>query len=673
MTQPAVVFLDSDTSEWTTEFVRGEDVLLTSFIPTVDTKRTARRGSIGPIHEHTISVETPTSYQADVTFAHWNSTAAYDPRQFGRVECVEGAFDVEACTAKHLMCSLCIRQGGIFYESPSAAPTKRKWQAFVMSKLYPEDFTRVGGVGPEHPDLSDKGAPLQLGYLARCTFPRQTRETKFQLAGWKVVLVRNKASAEDPLLNDDQAEAVGKVSRGGRSSSAPAPPDYAPLIAAAENRLRRTVDIESEHAAVLAQLTMEREARAGMEAQWTHHLEQVKRALSSEQIPTGGVAAALKTYRQRAKDLDAQLREESARRQRAEAEAAAAAQAKDAAQTQSAQLRSIADDLAARLSQAQRRAEAEAHAASCHRREADEARTALDEARAREEAAELASHQASALHAAQLEEARSEQEDLRRSLSLARELIARHEAVLEAAHAQAEAAAQRVDDLSRAVEELEEKLRAAEALAEDTQRRMEEAEAKAARAMEREVLISAEATAAREEAEASRAQVLQLQQRIDEVEESLREASALSDEALQSEREKVARAKKDAEAARDAYAMEKALREKIATELFAEIDARKEAERRQAYALAALHEQVKRQISAIVELDEALKQEVLLRTRLEEQLEGEKVARAKAEDALHKLDQLFRAAGAEDSDWAIVEDSQGDASPDAADSEPQPQ
>jgi len=305
--------LDSDTAQWTTEIVRSEGVL-SFFIPTVDTKRTARQGSIGPIHQHVISVETPTLYQDDVTFAHWNSTAAYDPRQFGRVECVEGALDVEALTATNLKCSLCIRQGGIFYESPSAFPTKPKWQSFILSKLYPEDFTRVGGVGPEHPDLSDKGGPLQLGYLARCTFPRQTRETRFQLAGWKVVLVRDKAAAN--ALDD--LRPVDKVST---SLYAPLTADYGSLIAAAQSRLRRTADIETEHAAVLAQLSTERRAREGIEAQWTNHFEDIKRALSSEKIPSGGVATALKTYRQRAKDLDDQLALELARRQKAESDA----------------------------------------------------------------------------------------------------------------------------------------------------------------------------------------------------------------------------------------------------------------------------------------------------------------------------------------------------------------
>jgi len=266
-------------------------------------------------------------------------------------------------------------------------------------------------------------------------------------------------------------------------------------------------------------------------------------------------------------------------------------------------------------------------------------RAALDGAREREDALLLASDQARALHEADLLRAETQAQHLASSLAAAQERVREHEA---AAH--------------QALEHLEGELQAARALLAQTQSRLEEAEGEAERASEREVLICAEATAAREQAQAARAEVVLLEQREEEAEEALRQAQDLSAQALMNEREKTGRARKEAEAARDAYAMEKALREKIAAELFAEIDARKEAERRQAYALAALHEQVKRQIAAIVELDEALKQEVLLRSRLEEQVEGERAARAKAEDALHKLDQLFRAAGADDSDWAIVDD-----------------
>jgi len=106
---------------------------------------------------------------------------------------------------------------------------------------------------------------------------------------------------------------------------------------------------------------------------------------------------------------------------------------------------------------------------------------------------------------------------------------------------------------------------------------------------------------------------------------------------------------------KESYNMEKSLRDKIAQELFSEIDARKEGEKRQASIISALNEHMKKQAEAIVQLDFALKQEQADRAELESQLEEAVLARAKAEEALRKLDEIFKHAPKdEDGEWELV-------------------
>lgn len=708
--------------------------------------------SFGSHLTHTISGPPQTE---QIFISQLSKEAVYIPSQRGAIQSIECFFDLlpsYVSLGVNITCSLLLKQDGYYFESPIATTSpKLKWQAFALSPLTSNDFSRVGKVeilGPMNPDFSSSGSAIQFGYLFRVTLDAQQKEVRFGLSNWKVVVLVPSDSNKDllralkkerqenerlgTLLKQRQVEdeiqalrreyeqkldllqsflslnasssssasssstsssvpssSFGRLNNGSvflyspplptvaappavvvppiiiadrnsgidsqliTSATAPtspsssmggaAPSPYLPLIHKAQ-QLRslelseRTLKkrMEEEHALLLRQLEEERRNIVAAQQHWTSQYDSLHHALNSEKE---ALTSSLAEYRRRIALLEEQLRQET--------------DARLQAQTEANDLRLHQQPLLARHQELEQ--EIAALRARLHRKK-ERLHSLLADAEAsrlRLEADLVAKQKEAETLSVQLIELEKVKQEMESAVALELEAWTLEEQRW---------AAQKQHLLALSSTALQEKEQLTQKLAElssthdlETKRLNEEVDALRADRGRLEDQIAA----LRLEIEAAARTEAQLR---DDLHAAHQEEATLRNQ-LQQEQDRVLRLNKDLDAAKEAYALEKSLREKIAHELFAEIDARKEGERRQAFAISALNEQMKSQTAAIVELDEALKQEVLLRTRLEQELQLERAARAKAEDALKKLDEIFRADHTEDAEWEMVEETATASSP----------
>ncbi|MGH9672571.1 MAG: BACON domain-containing protein, partial [Bryobacteraceae bacterium] len=100
--------------------------------------------------------------------AHARTGAVYDPRRSGAIASIDYSFDgnlLGPIPTRAVAYSILLVQNGTHYETTNHIVTGGGWTRYTGRNLIAADFARVAGTGPQTPDFSATGAPIQFGYL----------------------------------------------------------------------------------------------------------------------------------------------------------------------------------------------------------------------------------------------------------------------------------------------------------------------------------------------------------------------------------------------------------------------------------------------------------------------------------------------------------------------------
>ena len=105
-----------------------------------------------------------------IVSAHVYWVEEIDPAIHGAIRGVEFAFHLklmEGGSSGAVGYNVLVVQEGTYYTSGTAFnAAETYWQGFEYDYLTEADFRRISGAGPEQPDFSAYGSPVQFGYMA---------------------------------------------------------------------------------------------------------------------------------------------------------------------------------------------------------------------------------------------------------------------------------------------------------------------------------------------------------------------------------------------------------------------------------------------------------------------------------------------------------------------------
>lgn len=112
---------------------------------------------------------THTYAEGGIWVGHLRTDAVYDPSTQGAIHEISHSYDLRLFVGAPyaVRYRLLIFQNGMYFETEGDAIFYGEWQHFEHDGLTESDFTIVDEdyPGDLHPDFSDQGAPMTLGYL----------------------------------------------------------------------------------------------------------------------------------------------------------------------------------------------------------------------------------------------------------------------------------------------------------------------------------------------------------------------------------------------------------------------------------------------------------------------------------------------------------------------------
>lgn len=121
----------------------------------------------------------PTSYRhlrhdwsgpGSILTVHLHNGAVYNPAEKGAILTVNVSFDLrlfEGGSSNAVNYLPLLVQNGTYYRVPRlSSAVDNNWETFSYENLAASDWVRLSGPGPENPDFSAGGGPIQFGYVA---------------------------------------------------------------------------------------------------------------------------------------------------------------------------------------------------------------------------------------------------------------------------------------------------------------------------------------------------------------------------------------------------------------------------------------------------------------------------------------------------------------------------
>jgi hypothetical protein len=125
---------------------------------------------------------------------HLRAGAVYDPAVQGAATTISGSYDlthINPPPGQGVGYGLLLRQGDTYYAVAAGdTVTGTGWAAFVAAPTPASGFQRVTGLGPEQPNFSATGAPMQLGYYSGNTSTSGCLQRESGIDNWAVVVGR---------------------------------------------------------------------------------------------------------------------------------------------------------------------------------------------------------------------------------------------------------------------------------------------------------------------------------------------------------------------------------------------------------------------------------------------------------------------------------------------------
>lgn len=112
---------------------------------------------------------THTYNSGNITVAHLNNAALYNPATQGPLSSVDFGYDIirinPSLSAPLVGYAGLVFQNGSFYTTPVDSFGTATWTHFSHAALFPSNFSLAAGGGPATPDFSAGGAPIRFGYI----------------------------------------------------------------------------------------------------------------------------------------------------------------------------------------------------------------------------------------------------------------------------------------------------------------------------------------------------------------------------------------------------------------------------------------------------------------------------------------------------------------------------
>ena len=106
----------------------------------------------------------------DIITVHVYYGEVIDPAIHGAIRGIDFSFDLilleGGSSGAVAYFPLIVQEGSYYNAGRTLNATENYWQAFGYDYLTVDDFTKISGAGPEQPDFSRYGSPIQFGYVA---------------------------------------------------------------------------------------------------------------------------------------------------------------------------------------------------------------------------------------------------------------------------------------------------------------------------------------------------------------------------------------------------------------------------------------------------------------------------------------------------------------------------
>jgi hypothetical protein len=115
--------------------------------------------------------------------AHINSSSTYNPTTQGSITSLSFSYDLifykslSSTNSGGIGYALLAFQNGTYYSTIGDAARFEAWTAFPHAPVAAADFSRIDGTGPDKPDFTCGGAPIQFGYVTLNSNPTSSLTT----------------------------------------------------------------------------------------------------------------------------------------------------------------------------------------------------------------------------------------------------------------------------------------------------------------------------------------------------------------------------------------------------------------------------------------------------------------------------------------------------------------
>ncbi len=129
-----------------------------------------------------------------MAIAHTLAGALYDPGTQGPIGSIDYSWDLNHINSTgnaQVAYRLLVLQNGVFYNTTNDIGLLPNWTRFARAGLRSDNFFRIVGDGPMHPDFSHKGAPIQLGFITSNSSPSPAGRVfrDHGIDNWKVEVI----------------------------------------------------------------------------------------------------------------------------------------------------------------------------------------------------------------------------------------------------------------------------------------------------------------------------------------------------------------------------------------------------------------------------------------------------------------------------------------------------